>query len=144
MPWKSITYRPLLSLATTHVDRPQNGVNSHDLPGSKVAHLVDAKHMPGKSIREISRKKEEKEIRRSQQVQSNHFISFHFIIMANWMQKMCAHFTIDAFFSRIDSNVNHKMLHDVKYISFDLTRFDRILFTYALYASCTTKTRLMR
>lgn len=33
----------------THVDRPQNGVKSHDLPGGKVAHCVDAKHIPGKS-----------------------------------------------------------------------------------------------
>lgn len=53
------TYRPLLSLATTHVDRPQNGVNSHDLPGSKVAHLVDAKHIPGKSMRIFFKEKEE-------------------------------------------------------------------------------------
>lgn len=44
------TYLPLLSLATTHVDLPQNGVRSHDLPGSTVAHRVDAKHIPGKSI----------------------------------------------------------------------------------------------
>lgn len=38
-----------LPSATVHVDFPQNGVNSHDLPGSTVAHLVDAKHIPGKS-----------------------------------------------------------------------------------------------
>lgn len=38
-----------LSSETTHVDRPQNGVNSHDLPGSTVAQRVLAKHIPGKS-----------------------------------------------------------------------------------------------
>lgn len=32
------------------MDRPQNGVKSHDLPGSTVAHRVDAKHIPGKSM----------------------------------------------------------------------------------------------
>lgn len=49
-----MNYLPLLSLETTHVDFPQNGVKSHDLPGSTVAHRVDAKHIPGKSIRSLS------------------------------------------------------------------------------------------
>lgn len=31
------------------MERPQNGANSHVLPGSTVAHRVEAKHMPGKS-----------------------------------------------------------------------------------------------
>lgn len=44
------TYRPLLSFDKTQVDLPQNGDKSHDLPGSTVAHFVDAKHIPGKSI----------------------------------------------------------------------------------------------
>lgn len=35
---------------STHVDRPQNGVNSHDLLTGKVAHCVEAKHIPGKSV----------------------------------------------------------------------------------------------
>jgi len=35
----------------THVERPQNGDSSHVCPGSTVAHLVDAKHSPGKSVR---------------------------------------------------------------------------------------------
>lgn len=39
-----------VSSDTTHVERPQNGANSHVLPGSTVAHLVDAKHIPGKSV----------------------------------------------------------------------------------------------
>jgi hypothetical protein len=39
-----------LSSETTQVERPQNGANSHVLPGSTVAHLVLAKHMPGKSV----------------------------------------------------------------------------------------------
>lgn len=43
--------RPELSSAGTQVDRPQNGVRSHDFVGSMVAHLVEAKHMPGKSRR---------------------------------------------------------------------------------------------
>ena len=43
--------RPELSSAGTHVERPQNGVRSHDFVGSIVAHLVDAKHIPGKSRR---------------------------------------------------------------------------------------------
>jgi len=34
----------------THVERPQNGDSSHVCPGSTVAHLVDAKHNPGKSV----------------------------------------------------------------------------------------------
>lgn len=34
----------------THVERPQNGDSSHVCPGSTVAHLVDAKHSPGKSV----------------------------------------------------------------------------------------------
>lgn len=37
------------SLDKTQVDRPQNGVKSHILPGSNVAQRVDAKHIPGKS-----------------------------------------------------------------------------------------------
>lgn len=41
--------RPELSSAGTQVERPQKGDSSHDLVGSMVAHLVDAKHMPGKS-----------------------------------------------------------------------------------------------
>lgn len=46
-----------LSSVNTHVERPQNGVNSHVLPGSTVAHLVLAKHIPGKSAkREIGDK----------------------------------------------------------------------------------------
>lgn len=38
------------SSLSAQVERPQNGVKSHDLPGSKVAHCVEAKHIPGKSI----------------------------------------------------------------------------------------------
>lgn len=38
-----------LSSETTQVDLPQNGANSHDLPGSTVAQRVLAKHIPGKS-----------------------------------------------------------------------------------------------
>lgn len=34
----------------THVERPQNGESSQVWPGSTVAHLVDAKHSPGKSV----------------------------------------------------------------------------------------------
>lgn len=41
--------RPELSSAGTQVDRPQNGDRSQDFVGSMVAHLVEAKHMPGKS-----------------------------------------------------------------------------------------------
>lgn len=37
------------SSGATHVDLPQNGVKSHDCPTSTVAHLVLAKHCPGKS-----------------------------------------------------------------------------------------------
>ena len=37
------------SLETTHVERPQNGANSHVFPASTVEHLVLAKHIPGKS-----------------------------------------------------------------------------------------------
>lgn len=37
----------------TQVERPQNGVNSHVLPGSTVAHLVEAKHIPGKSNKKL-------------------------------------------------------------------------------------------
>lgn len=36
-----------------HVERPQNGVKSHVLPGSIVAQSVEAKHIPGKSIIKI-------------------------------------------------------------------------------------------
>lgn len=39
-----------VSSETTHVERPQNGANSHVLPGSTVAHRVLAKHIPGKSM----------------------------------------------------------------------------------------------
>jgi hypothetical protein len=35
---------------TTQVERPQNGVSSHVLPGSTVAQRVLAKHIPGKSV----------------------------------------------------------------------------------------------
>ena len=45
--------RPLLSSAGTQVERPQNGVRSQDCLGSTVAHLVEAKHMPGKSANKI-------------------------------------------------------------------------------------------
>lgn len=38
-----------LSSDTTQVERPQNGWSSQVLPGSTVAHLVEAKHIPGKS-----------------------------------------------------------------------------------------------
>lgn len=41
---------------TTHVDRPQNGVKSQVLPGAIVAHLVDAKHILGKSLKIIKQK----------------------------------------------------------------------------------------
>lgn len=34
----------------TQVERPQNGDNSQLFVGSTVAHLVDAKHIPGKSV----------------------------------------------------------------------------------------------
>lgn len=37
------------SSALTQVERPQKGANSQECPGSMVAHLVDAKHWPGKS-----------------------------------------------------------------------------------------------
>lgn len=46
--------RPELSSAGTHVERPQNGVRSHDFVGSTVAHFVDAKHLPGKSEKKYS------------------------------------------------------------------------------------------
>lgn len=59
---KIISYLPLLSFDTTHVDLPQNGVKSHDLPGSTVAHRVDAKHIPGKSINHFQRKPEKRQI----------------------------------------------------------------------------------
>lgn len=45
-----VSYFGGVSSETTHVDLPQNGANSHVLPGSTVAHLVEAKHMPGKSV----------------------------------------------------------------------------------------------
>lgn len=54
------THLPLLSFNLTHVDLPQNGVKSHDLPGSTVAHRVDAKHISGKS--EQTKKPEKKRI----------------------------------------------------------------------------------
>jgi hypothetical protein len=44
-----VTYFGGVSSDTTHVDLPQNGLNSHALPGSTVAQRVDAKHIPGKS-----------------------------------------------------------------------------------------------
>lgn len=40
-----------LSSETTQVERPQNGVSSQVLPGSTVAQRVEAKHMPGKSVK---------------------------------------------------------------------------------------------
>lgn len=40
---------PLLSSAATQVERPQNGANSHEFPGSIVAQRVEAKQVPGKS-----------------------------------------------------------------------------------------------
>lgn len=43
-----------LSSVSTQVERPQNGVSSQVLPGSTVAHLVLAKHMPGKSANKLS------------------------------------------------------------------------------------------
>lgn len=46
-----------MSSDTTHVERPQNGAKSHDLPGSTVAHFVLAKHIPGKSIERWNEKK---------------------------------------------------------------------------------------
>lgn len=51
------------SLATTQVERPQNGVSSHVLPGSTVAQRVEAKHMPGKS--KIQKKKKMKSYSRT-------------------------------------------------------------------------------
>lgn len=35
----------------TQVERPQNGVKSQVLPGSTVVQRVEAKHMPGKSVK---------------------------------------------------------------------------------------------
>lgn len=47
-------YSPLSSASDlTQVERPQNGDSSQDSPGSTVAHLVDAKHTPGKSVKRI-------------------------------------------------------------------------------------------
>lgn len=43
-----------LSSETTQVERPQKGCNSQVLPGSTVAHLVLAKHIPGKSKKTIN------------------------------------------------------------------------------------------
>lgn len=40
----------------TQVERPQNGANSQVSPGSTVAHLVEAKHTPGKSARRETNK----------------------------------------------------------------------------------------
>lgn len=45
-----------LSSERTQVERPQNGVSSQVLPGSTVAHLVLAKHMPGKSVQQNRKK----------------------------------------------------------------------------------------
>lgn len=42
-----------LSSDTTQVERPQNGCSSQVFSGSTVAHLVDAKHIPGKSKSKI-------------------------------------------------------------------------------------------
>ena len=42
--------KPAAPSPCTHVERPQNGDSSHVCPGSTVAHLVDAKHSPGKSL----------------------------------------------------------------------------------------------
>lgn len=46
-----------LSSETTQVDLPQNGASSHALPGSTVAQRVLAKHIPGKSVERIKKKK---------------------------------------------------------------------------------------
>lgn len=46
----SSSRRSLPSLCT-HEERPQNGDSSHVCPGSTVAHLVEAKHSPGKSAK---------------------------------------------------------------------------------------------
>lgn len=59
---RAFSYLPLLSLDTTQVDLPQNGVKSHDLPGSTVAHRVDAKHIPGKSINRFHWKPEKPQL----------------------------------------------------------------------------------
>lgn len=48
-----IIYLAELSSGTTHVDRPQNGLRSHCLPGSNIAHFVEAKQTPGKSTKTI-------------------------------------------------------------------------------------------
>lgn len=48
-----IIYLAELSSGTTHVDRPQNGFRSHCLPGSNIAHFVEAKQTPGKSTKTI-------------------------------------------------------------------------------------------
>lgn len=45
-------YSPLSSVSDfTQVERPQNGASSQVSPGSTVAHLVDAKQTPGKSVK---------------------------------------------------------------------------------------------
>lgn len=44
------------SSLSIQVERPQNGVKSHVLPGSTVAQRVEAKHMPGKSLIRFDRK----------------------------------------------------------------------------------------
>lgn len=49
-----------MSSETTHVERPQNGAKSQAFPGSTVAHFVLAKHIPGKSIEQWEKKKENK------------------------------------------------------------------------------------
>jgi hypothetical protein len=48
---------------TTHVERPQNGANSHVLPGSTVAQRVLAKHIPGKSKNNCKEKNSKKLLR---------------------------------------------------------------------------------
>jgi len=46
---QSATSSQSLPCCAMHVDLPQNGFSSQVAPGSKVAHLVDAKQVPGKS-----------------------------------------------------------------------------------------------
>lgn len=50
-PQSSTSSRSLggLSSERTQVDLPQNGYKSQEEPGATVEHLVEAKHMPGKS-----------------------------------------------------------------------------------------------
>ena len=46
---KLICYFKGSASPTTQVERPQNGVKSHDFPGSTTEQRVEAKHIPGKS-----------------------------------------------------------------------------------------------